>query len=218
MGVHPKATAPKIAGAVIEMTNKMKLSNLLPVRDFPLAASVAVCGMALLWASGQPPEEWPAIVAVFYLAFRLGLTLVMGALGYAAKLLAGYGRQVLRRHGFELTPDAPGRSALSRGRVLLVAVIIVLTAFPLSAAIGIAASGLAIGWLAITPLSPAFQWAAWGLLACGLACLLLLLGAPALVFLTADARIRIRVSEARLAAVISILPEIQAGLPAVRGK
>lgn len=214
-----KATAPKIAGAVIEMTNdKMKLSGLLPVRDFPLAASVAVFGMALLWASGHPPEEWPAVVAAFYIGFRLGLALVMGALGYAAKLLAGYGRRVLRRHGVELPPDAPGRSASRQGRVLLIAASIVLTAFPLSAAIGIAASGLAIGWLEITPLAPAFHWAAWGLLGCGLACLLLLLGAPALVFLAADARIRIRVSEARLTAALSLLPEIQAGIPAARGK
>ena len=105
---------------------------------------------------------------------------------------------------------------MSRGRVLLVAVIIVLTAFPLAAAIGIAASGLAVGWLAITPLAPAFHLAAWGLLACGLACLLLLLGAPALVFLAADARIRIKVSEARLA--LALLPEIQAGIPSARGK
>ena len=198
------------------MTNNMRLSSLLPVRDFPLAASVAVCGMALLWASGYPPAEWPAVVAVFYAAFRVGLMLVMGALGYAAKLLAGYGRQVLRRHGVELPPDAPGHSALRRGRVLLVAVIIVLTTFTLSAAIGIAASGLAIGWLEITPLAPAFHWAAWGLLGCGAICLLLLLGAPALLFLAADARIRIRVSAARLA--LALLPEIQAGIPSTRGK
>lgn len=205
-----------MTGAVVEMT-EMKLSKLLPVRDFPLAAAVAVAGIVFLGVSGHPPEEWPAIVVVFYMAFRVSLAGVMGLLTYSAKLLAAYGRRVLRRHGVELPPVAPEDPALRKVRVWLIAGIIV-TVFSISAGLGIVAGDLAVAWLEITPLSPAFHWAAWGLLGCGSAGLLLLLGAPAMVFLAADARIRIRVSDARLAAALSILPEIQAGIPPVRNK
>ena len=205
-----------MTGAVVEMT-EMKLSKLLPVRDFPLAASVAVAGIVFLGVSGHPPEEWPAIVVVFYMAFRVSLAGVMGLLTYSAKLLAAYGRRVLRRHGVELPPVAPEDPALRKVRLWLIAGII-LTIFSIPAGLGIVAGGLAVAWLEITPLAPAFQWAAWGLLGCGAVCLMLLLGTPAMVFLLADARIQIRGSEARLASALSILPEIQAGIPPARNK
>lgn len=205
-----------MTGGVVEMA-ETKLYKLLPVRDFPMAAVVATGGVGFLWVSGHPPEEWPAIVVVFYVTFRLSLTGVVGLLAHSAKLLAAYGKRVLRRHGMELPPVAPEHSVSRRVRVWLITVI-VLTVLSISAGFGIAAIGLASVWLGITPLASAFYGAAWGMLGCGAGGLMLLLGAPALVFFVADVRIRIRVSEGRLASALALLPEIQAGIPPGRNR
>ena len=194
---------------------KTKLLQLLPVRDFPLAVAVAVIVIVSLGLAGHPPEEWPAIVMVFYLAFRLSLTLVVGLLAYAARFLAGYGERVLRRHGVDVSRDESEDAGSRRVRLWLVAAI-VSTVFSVSVGVGIFVSMLAIGWLEITPLASAFRLASWSLLGYGAVGLLLMLGAPTLVFLVADARIR--VSDARLASAFSLLPEIQAGIPSARNR
>lgn len=197
------------------MIDKPEIRRLLPAAEVKLALVIGAAGLASLWVAGHPVEEWSAAAVVLYLAVRAAIAVVIGLIAVAAKALAGYGRRVLRRHGIEIPGDVPADSVSLRARVLL-AVLILLAVVLTAAGGGIFASIPAMAWLEITPLAPAFHWAAWGLLGCGAICLLLLLGAPALVFLAADARIR--VSEARLTEVLSILPEIQAGLPSARGK
>ena len=197
------------------MINKPEIKKMLPSGEIKLAAVILAAGFLSLWASGHPVEEWSAVVVVFYVAFRLGLTAVMGLLACAAKLLAGYGQRVLQRHGVEVSGNDVAGSVYRRGRLWLIAVI-VSTVAAVAAGAGIPASILAIGWLDITPLSPAFRLASWGLLGYGAAGLMLMLGAPALVFLVAHARIR--VSDSRLTSAFSLLPEIQAGIPSARNK
>ena len=199
------------------MIDKPEIKRLLPAAEVKLAFVIVAAGLASLWAAGHPVEEWSAAAVVLYLSIRIAIAVVVGLISIAAKILAAYGKRVLRRQGVEIPGDTPADSVHLKVRALL-AVLILLTVVLTSAGGGIVASIPAMTWLEITPLSPAFQWAAWGLLGCGSAGLLLLLGAPALVFLAADARIRIRVSEARLAEVLSILPEIQAGIPPARNK
>lgn len=196
------------------MTQK-RLFQLLPVRDFPLAAAVAVVSMVFLWLAGQPAEEWPALIMAFYMVLRVSLMVVLWLLAQAARFLAGYGERVLRRHGVDVSRDESEDVGSRHVRLWLVAAI-VSTVFSVSVGVGISVGLLAVGWLEITPLAAAFRLASWGLLAYGAAGLLLMLGAPALVFLVADARIR--VSDARLASAFSLLPEIQAGIPSARNK
>ena len=199
------------------MIDKPEIKRLLPAAEVKLAFVIVTAGLASLWAAGHPVEEWSAAAVVLYLAIRIAIAVVVGLISIAAKILAAYGKRVLRRHGVEIPGDTPADGVSLRARALIAALIL-LTVVLTSAGGGIFASIPAMTWLEITPLSPAFQWAAWALLGCGSAGLLLLLGAPAAVFLAADARIRIRVSEARLAAALSILPEIQAGIPPARNK
>ena len=203
------------------MIDKPEIRRILPAAEVKLALVIGAAGLVSLWAAGHPVEEWAAAAVVLYLAIRAAIAVVIGLIAVAAKALAGYGRRVLRRHGIEIPDDAPADSVSLKVRVLL-GVLILLAVVLTAAGGGIFASIPAMDWFEITPLAPAFHWAAWGLLGGGLVSLALLLGAPALVFLAADARIRIRVSEAKLAAALSLIPEIQAGIaagrPAVRGK
>ena len=198
---------------------KTKLSKLLPVRDFPLAVAVAVLAMAFLGLAGHPPEEWPAIVAVFYIAFRLGLTAVMGLLACAAKLLAGYGKQVLRQHGVEISEDRSAKSDSGRGRAWLAAAIVSVV-ISTTVGGGIFACKLAIAWLGITPLSPVFFLVGWGFWMYGAFTLALMFIAPAMLFCVADIRVRIRIrpSEAMLTSALSLPLKIQAGIPSARNK
>ena len=199
------------------MIDKPEIKRLLPAAEVKLAFVIVAAGLASLWAAGHPVEEWSAAAVVLYLAIRIAIAVVVGLISMAVKILAGYGKRVLRRHGVEIPGDIPADAVSLRVRALIAALILLAVALT-STAGGIFASIPAMAWLEITPLASAFQWAAWGLLGCGAVCLLLLLGAPALVFLLADARIRIRVSDARLAKALSILPEIQAGIPPARNK
>lgn len=199
------------------MIDKPEIKRLLPAAEVKLAFVIVAAGLVSLWAAGHPVEEWSAAAVVLYIAIRIAIAVVVGLISVAAKILAGYGKRVLRRHEVEIPGDIPADAVSLRVRALI-AVLTLLAVALTSAAGGIFASLPAMAWLEITPLSPAFQWAAWVLLGCGAACTLLLLGAPALVFLAADARIRIRVSDARLAEALSILPEIQAGIPPARNK
>ena len=199
------------------MIDKPEIKRLLPAAEVKLAFVIVTAGLASLWAAGHPVEEWSAAAVVLYLAIRIAIAVVVGLISIAAKILAAYGKRVLRRQGVEIPGDTPADAVSLRARALI-AGLILLTVVLTSAGGGIFASIPAMAWLEITPLSPAFHWAAWALLGCGSAGLLLLLGAPAMVFVAADARIRIRVSEARLAAALSILPEIQAGIPPARNK
>lgn len=199
------------------MIDKPEIKRLLPAAEVKLAFVIVAAALASLWAAGHPVEEWSAAAVVLYLAIRIAIAAVVGLISIAAKILAAYGKRVLRRHGVEIPGDTPADGVSLRARALI-AGLILLTVVLTSAGGGIVASIPAMAWLEITPLASAFHWAAWVLLGCGSAGLLLLLGAPAMVFLAADARIRIRVSEARLAAALSILPEIQAGIPPARNK
>jgi hypothetical protein len=194
---------------------KMIPPRLMSVEDFLLATAIASAGMLSLWAAGHPVEEWPTVVVVLYASTRLAMMVVTGLLACLAGLLADYGERVLQRHGIEVSDDVPADSVPRSTRAWLV-VAIVSTVFSLAVGVGIAVNTLAVGWLGITPLAPAFSLAASGLLLYGGAMLGLLLGAPATLFFVADARIV--VSEARLASVLSMLPEIKAGIPSAGRK
>jgi hypothetical protein len=184
--------------------------RLMSVEDFLLATAIASAGMLSLWAAGHPVEEWPTVVVVLYASTRLAMMVVTGLLACLAGLLADYGERVLQRHGIEVPDDVPTDSVPRSTRAWLV-ITIVSTVFSLAVGVGILVSALAVGWLEITPLAPAFLLAAWGLLLFGLTGLLLMLVVPTLLFVMADAP-----AEVRLASVYSILPEIQAGIPLER--
>ena len=197
------------------MIDGTEIKRIMPAREIKLAAVIVVAGFLSLWAAGHPVEEWSAVVVVFYMASRLGLAAVMGLLAYAAKLLAGYGERVLRRHGVEVSESRAADSDSRRARGWLIAAVLSVVA-SVSLGVGVVAGGFAIGWLEITPLPSVFRLAAWGLLGYGAAWLLLLLGLPALLFRVADARIR--VSEATLTSALSLPLKIQAGIPSARNK
>lgn len=198
-------------------TGQFGLSAVLPAGEVKLALVVSSAGMASLWAAGHPVEEWAAAAVVLYLTIRAAIAVVVGVVSMAARILAGYGKRVLRRHGIEPPGDAPADSVSLKIRVLLAALIIMAVALT-SVGVGIFGSFLAMDWMGIPPLPTVFFRVAWGFWIPGTFLLALMFIAPALAFLAADARIRVRVSDARLAAALALLPEIQAGIPSARGK
>lgn len=163
----------------------MKLNReILPIRDFKLAALHGTVWMLLFWATGHPIEEWAITVVVLYISLWACREVVARTIGIAVDGLNQQARRVAEKLGVDITEDIPARQR--RRGVLLIAFIGVLA---LVAVIG-ASLGIGIpvvSLLGITPLPSYFNWVGLTLFGVGLIGLSLVLGALALMFTAIEA-------------------------------
>lgn len=163
--------------------------NLLPIRDFKVAAAYTAVTLFLLWAIGYPVDEWAAATIVLYISLRLTWEIVIRLAAYLARALAGYGKSVLRQYGIPAMENRVGRRGLSRSGTAT-ALAIAATATVMILIIGVAlTAGFQIAAMYKLPSFPPYWYlASWVLLALGATGMLIAFGLPALVFAIADIR------------------------------
>ena len=163
----------------------MKLNkDLLPIRDFKLAALYAAVWILLFWAVGHPIEEWAVTVVVLYVALWISREVVVRAVWLATEALAQRARRVAEKFSIDIPDDVPAKLG-SRGMLLLTVIIILTFAAVVGASLtaGIPAASL----LGLTPLAAYFSWIGWALFGIGLAGMSLILGGAILTFAAAEA-------------------------------
>ena len=163
----------------------MKLNReILPVRDFKLAALHGTVWMLLLWAAGHPMDEWAVTVVVLYVFLWVSREVVLGGVLRATGLLAKQARRVAKKLDIDVPNDLPAKP--SSQATLLLAIVLALvftTVVGASLTAGIPAAGL----LGLAPLPAYFSWIGWALFGVGLVGLSLIIGVSALIFAAAAA-------------------------------
>lgn len=158
----------------------MKLNReMLPIRDFKLAALHGTVWILLFWVIDHPIEEWAVTVVILYISLWVCREVVARAIWFAVDGLNQQARRVAEKLGVDTTEDMPARQRL-RG-VLLIAFIgflALVAVIGASLGIGIPAAGL----LGLTPLPSYFNWIGLTLFGVGLVGLSVVLGALALIF------------------------------------
>lgn len=164
----------------------MMSENLNPTREFKIAAAYTALALLLLWAIGHPVREWTAIAIVLYIALRLTRVVIAGAVAYAARRLAGYGRRVLHKYGVPPPDDRADGPAARHSKTVLTAVLATLVMFSTGAGL---TAGFQIALMyGLSPFPSYLHWTAGALLATGALGVAAALGVPAFVFAMADIR------------------------------
>ncbi len=144
----------------------MKLNReMLPIRDFKLAALHGTVWILLFWVIDHPIEEWAVTVVILYISLWVCREVVARAIWFAVDGLNQQARRVAEKLGVDTTEDVPARQRL-RG-VLLIAFIgflALVAVIGASLGIGIPAAGL----LGLTPLPSYFNWIGLTLFGVGL--------------------------------------------------
>ncbi len=154
-------------------------------KDIKLAFSYALFWISVLFLTGYPTGEWPAVVALMYATLWLSREVVGLLLGHTAKHLARYGRKALRKSGFAV-PVNPVQETARYYRWLIRAIALAGTelAFGVALTTGLQAAAM----YDLSPFPSYLHWAAWTLFALGGVGLLIAYGIPALVFAMANFR------------------------------
>ena len=163
----------------------MLTKNLLPIRDFKIAAVYTVAALFLLWAIGYPVDEWAAAAVVLYISLRLSGEVIIRLAAYLARLLVSYGRRVARKYGI---PVAENPAAKPRGRHSLLTMGVMLATLAFTVGVALTAGFNIMAAYNLPPFPAYWGLMAWTLLALGGAGLLVAFGFPAIVFAMADIR------------------------------
>ena len=86
----------------------MRLNReILPIRDFKLAALHGTVWMLLLWAAGHPIDEWAVTVVVLYVFLWVSREVVLSVVLRATGLLAKQARRVAKKLDIDVPNDLP---------------------------------------------------------------------------------------------------------------
>jgi hypothetical protein len=157
--------------------------ELLPIRDFKLAAIHVTVSIVLLALIRHPVDDWVVATAILYVCLWIAREVIVNLVLYILKLLIRQGQRVSQNFGVESPDTLPTEFELLAK--FLAVVVVALVVFAIIGAT-LAGGVLAIGGFGFTPLPAYFLWIALGLIIAGGVGLSLMFGLSALVVFAMD--------------------------------